>query len=72
MSCAAALQAAVALGTKSRSGIIRDRGADPDVVFQELEAENATGLFSKAAPAPAQADPPADGAGDDQNDDDKA
>lgn len=35
---------AVGLRVKSRAGIIRERGEDPEVVFKELEAEEARGF----------------------------
>lgn len=53
-----ALREAVALGIKSRSEIIRERGRDPEEVWAELEAEQVLGF---AAPAAGQSISPASG-----------
>jgi capsid protein len=52
----------VALRTKSRAQIIRERGGDPDVVWAELDEEEARGMRPPSAPgaAPPAADDTAD------------
>lgn len=57
----------VALRTKSRAQIIRERGGDPDVVWAELEEEEARGMTAPQAAA-GQKQPKVDGGGEDAAD----